>query len=88
MENTVIQYTFLKFDQSQKNRFSTKRYRTPDKTEKHQIYSSERKPTVVSLNFSSQTFALDERKVNVLNQNRGDHRAPEWTPEKSTILPE
>jgi len=35
MENTVIQHTFLKLDQSKKNRFSIK---TPDKTEKPQNY--------------------------------------------------
>jgi len=44
MENTVIQYTFLKFDQSKKIRFSIK---TPDKTEKPR--SSEKKTAVATL---------------------------------------
>jgi len=34
MENTAIQHTFLKFDQSQKKQIFNKNSRTPDKTEK------------------------------------------------------
>jgi len=37
METTVIQHTFLKFDQSQKTQIFNKNPRTPDKTEKKQI---------------------------------------------------
>jgi len=37
MENTVIQHTFLKLDQSKKKQIFNKNPRTPDKTEKPQI---------------------------------------------------
>jgi len=37
MENTVIQHTSIKFDQSQKKQIFNKNPTTPDKTEKPQI---------------------------------------------------
>jgi len=42
MENTVIQHTFLKFDQSKKKQIFNENPRTPDKTEKNNR-SSEKK---------------------------------------------
>jgi len=47
MENTVIQHTFQKFDQSQKPQSFNKKNRTPDKTEK--VRSSEIKTAVATL---------------------------------------
>jgi len=83
MKNTVIQHTFLKFDQSQKTKIFNKNARIPDKTEKKNR-SSEQNLAVATLpEIPTKSFARlygnqVNRKNGTLNLSRDHTKAFQW----------